>query len=308
MVEHPGAWPEHDAGEHRSAERPSVSLALPTRHRWSSISERYAATIAELDAVGGELVIAGLGGEDVPAPPRAVRIVSDPERDLMLLRVRAVQACRGSVVAVGEDHAVPAPGWARAVVRAHHEHPAAPAVVGALLNVADGSAAARANFLACGGLYAPPMPEVPEWRPPPFSTISLKRAALRELDVTAPGSLDAIVNRLYEEHALVADDRVLFEHEQDLGIVGTIRQAYNVTRSGYGYAIDRTEPGRRWEASRWAARHLAPSVWKAARRAQSPTDSNWVEWAVVAAMSVANAAGAVVGSMAGSGKAPRRYD
>jgi hypothetical protein len=264
-------------------------------------------TLEELRAVRGELVVVGLDGQALPRPPTGVRVVAVRERDVLKLRLRGMHAASGSIVAIGEDHSVPAPGWCRAVVRAHAEHPSVPAIVGCLVNTANDSVSGRANFLAFAGLYVPPMPAVPEWRPPPLSTVSLKREALAALD-EQPGALDGLVNRLYEERQMVADDRVIMQHDQDLGVIGSIRNAYSVTRAAYGYALDRGHPGRRYEAAQWAVCHLAPMVWRAGRAAQPPTPSRQAELAIVAALAAANATGAVLGSLAGIGRAPRYYE
>ena len=264
-------------------------------------------TLEELREVGGELVVVGLDGQALLRPPTGVRVVAVRERDVLKLRLRGVQAATGSIVAIGEDHSAPVPGWCRAVVRAHAEHPSVPAIVGCLVNKANESVSGRANFLAFAGLYVPPMPAVPEWRPPPLSTVSLKREALASLD-EQPGRLDGLVNRLHEERKMVADDLVVMQHDQDLGVIGSIRNAYVVTRAAYGYAVDRAHPARRYEAAQWAARHLAPMVWRSGRAAQPPTPSRQAELAIVAAMAAANAVGAVLGALAGIGRAPRYYE
>ena len=226
---------------------------------------------------------------------------------MLRLRLRAVCEARGSIVAIGEDHSVPAPGWWSAVLRAHKEHPSVPAIVGCLVNDANKSVSGRANFLAFAGPYVPPMPVIPEWRPPPLATLSVKREVLEALD-ERPGTLDGLANRLFEEGRMAVDDRIVIRHAQDLGVAGSIRNAFVVTRAAYGSAIDRRAPGRRYQVVRWVVTHLPPMVWCAARATQPPTRSRRAELAIVAAMASANAAGAVVGSLAGCGRAPERYD
>jgi hypothetical protein len=289
------------------AERPSLSLVIPTRHPWSSVAPLVAAILPELRAAQGELVIVGFDGASLPVPPSGVRTIPVHDADMFRLRRRAVGEARGSIVAIGEDHSVPAPGWSGAVLRAHAEHPDVPAIVGCLVNGATASASARANFLAFAGPYVPPMPVVPEWRPPPLSTLSMKRDVLEALD-ERPGSLDGLVNRLFERGRMTADDRIVIRHDQDLGVAGSIRNAFAVNRAAYGYATDRREPGRRYEVCRWVITHLPPMIWRTARASQAPTRSRRAELAMVAAIAGANTAGAVVGAFAGSGRAPERYE
>ena len=115
--------------ENRAA-RPSLSLVVPTRHRWAAVAPLVAEILPELRAAQGELVIVGLDGGSPPAPPSGVRTIPLREADMLQLRLRGVLEARGSIVAIGEDHSVPAPGWSGAVLRAHTEHPDAPAIVG----------------------------------------------------------------------------------------------------------------------------------------------------------------------------------
>ncbi len=280
---------------------------LPTRHPWAQVAPVVEACLPELQSVGGELVVVGLAGPAPPTTPAGVRTVPVHDRDLLRLRLRAVREARGDIVAVGEDHSWPEPGWGRAVLRAHAEHPSTPAIVGCLVNGATQSVSGRASFKAFAAPYVPPMPTVPDWRPPPLSTVSLKRSVVEQVD-DRPGSLDGLVNRLFADGRMVADDRVVLRHDQDLGIAASIRNGYAVTRSAYGYALDRCEPGRRLEAVRWAVSHLPAMVWRAVRDSQGGPRLGYAERAVVAAIAGANTAGAVLGSLAGSGKAPEHYE
>jgi hypothetical protein len=280
---------------------------VPTRHRWSTVAPLVTETLPELREVQGELVVVGLGGEPPSSTPTGVRTIPIPDPDLVRLRLRGVQEARGSIVAIGEDHSVPMPGWCPAVLRAHAEHPDSPAIVGCLVNGASNSISGRANFLAFAGPYAPPMPVLPGWRPPPLSTLSLKRGVLEALG-DHPSTLDSLASRLFTEGHLVADDRIVQRHVQDLGVAGSIRNAFAVTRTAYGYAIDRRQPGRRYEVVRWVVCHLPRMVWRAARETQPPARSRWIELAIVAAIAGANTTGAVVGALTGQGRAAEHYE
>jgi hypothetical protein len=295
------------SGDPRPAARPSLSLVVPTRHRWSSVAPLVTEVLPELREAQGELLVVGLGGGSPSSTPAGVRVISVPDPDLVRLRLRAVQEARGSIVAIGEDHSVPAPGWCSAVLRAHAEHPDAVAIIGCLVNGATDSVAGRANFLAFAGPYAPPMPDLPGWRPPPLSTVSLKRGVLEALG-DHPSTLDSLVSSLFTQGRMVADDRIVQRHVQDLGVAGSIRNAFEVTRASYGYAPDRHQPGRRYEVVRWVVRHLPRMVWRAARETQPPTRSRWAELAIVAAIAGANTTGAVVGALSGHGRAGEHYE
>jgi len=307
MSDDTAAVPPRNHHDQSDGARPSLSLVVPTRHTWETLAPHFDPFLPELRAVGAELVVVGLGGITPTATPAGVRAIADREPDMLRLRLRALREARGAIIALGEDHSIPAPDWPRAVLQAHAEHEGVPAIVGCLVNAAERTVAGRANFLAFAGPYAPPMPVVPDWRPPPLATLSFKHEVLDGLD-ERPGSLDGLANRLFDEGQMIADDRVVILHAQDLGVTGSIRNAFTVTRAAYGYATDRLEPGRRSETVRWVVTHLPSMVWHAARDNQPPTRSRRAELMIVAAMAGANAAGAVLGSLAGPGRAPNRYE
>src|SRR5262249_45304077 len=148
----------------------------------------------------------------------------------------ALIEARGAIVAIGEDHAVPRPGWCEAVIRAHAERPEAPAIVGCLVNATDATVAGHANFLAFAAPWQPPMPTLPPKRPPPSSTLSLKRSALEGIEDEAPGWFEAgLLPALFEEGRLVADDRIVVDHHQDHGGLWSVVNAFHSARSSYGF-------------------------------------------------------------------------
>jgi hypothetical protein len=79
---------------------------------------------------------------------------------------------------------------------------------------------------------------------------------------------------------MVADDRIVQRPVQDLGVAGSIRNAFEVTR-----ALTATRPTD-----------------------TSPARSRWAELAIVAAIAGANTTGAVVGTLSGHGRAGEHYE
>jgi hypothetical protein len=301
-----GADGVRGGGTDRPRASPTLSLVIPTRQPWSHFGDRFASLLEEMRDVGGEVVV--LAGPGVEVDDGTLRVMTTSEQNLLSLRARAACAARGPIVALAEDHAVPVPGWSHAVLRAHDEHPAAAGIVGCLLNTADDTVAGRANFLAFAAPYAPPMPAVPSWRPPPLSAVSFKRDALAGLDDRPGGLENVLVPRLFRDGRLVADDRVRVMHHQVCSSVWSVRNSYWSTRAAYGYAEDRHDPQRRREIISWVVTNMPQMVWREAHAAHRPVRGGYGELAIAASYAAAGAIGAVVGTLAGPGTAPYRTE
>ncbi len=287
-------------------DRPPLSLALATRSSRHEIAPLLAIIGDRLGEVDGEVVVASSSGEAPPEnlDPALVRWLPVDSRDLSLLRLRAVLACRGAVVAVGEDQAVPADGWARAVIRSHRENPE-PVVVGCLVNATRSTMVGRANFLSFAGPYLPPMPLLPGGRPPPSSTLSFKREALVGLDPADRGGLEPdLVNRLFGERAMVTDDRIAVLHFQDEGLAWSLRNAYASARTGYGAVGPGLDRDQRRAASRWVVANLPRRTLREAGAARTRLGAAWPELGLVALLAGASTVGALAGTLAGPGRAP----
>ena len=160
--------------------RPPLTVVIPARGGLAEAAEALEALTPGADEAGAEVVVAGDSDGAEPACD-PVRAISSTEADILALRKLGIEAARGEVVAIGEDHAVPRSDWCEAVLRAHAEHPEAAAIVGCLVNATDATLAGRANFLAFASAWQPPMPALPPDRPPPSSTLSFKRDALESV-------------------------------------------------------------------------------------------------------------------------------
>jgi hypothetical protein len=279
-------------------------VVIPTRDG-SRLDALLAQLVPEVDAVGGEIIV--VDGQGVTAPEDGVvRWIGCQDDDLYRLRATAIGAARGAVVAIGEDHVIPRPEWPMAVLRAHADHPNAPAISGCLANGTTRTCAGRANFLAFAASSSIEMADVQPARPPPSSTLSFKRAALADVK-GRPGELEGVlIPELFERGALVRDKRVVVDHYQDHGIVWSIRNAFWSARASYGATSRHQTPQQQRKVARWALTHVAPGLWREARVAARPLDARLPDLVVVAAIATAAALGAAIGSLFGPGNAQNR--
>jgi hypothetical protein len=299
----PQTWTEHV--EAPSSDHPPLSVVIATRGHVTEMRYVLDALLPQIRDVGGEVVVVA-GHDDADAAMQDLRWISVPgEKNLLRLRAIGLRAARGGVIATGEDHAVPGPDWCAAILRAHGEHPAAAAVAGCVVNGTPNRVSASANFLSYAAPYMPPMSAMPNM-PPPYTVLSFKRAALAELD-DRPGMLEArLVPELFERGAMVADDRVVIAHYQDLNLVQAIDNVYSAARCSYGYALAGADRARRREVARWIVKNV-PRIHLGEARKRVPTGPRG--WPLLGNLSVlvaATAIGGAIGALFGPGRTPDR--
>jgi hypothetical protein len=284
-----------------------LSVVIATRSGCEALSPVLDSLLEQVRAVGGEVVVAS-GSAGAASPPRPVRWIAVGDNDLFRLRSIALLATRGAVVAIGEDHAYPRPDWCHAILRAHVEHPDALAVAGCLVNRTDQTTVGRANFLWYGAPYSPPMPTLPPERPPPCSILSFKRVALERLDERL-GTFEAeILPGLFDDGSIVADDRIVVDHDQDRGFVWSARQAFVATRAAYGRAHERLDWPARRALARWLVLHLPPRHFGEAWAARAGSRAPRRDYVLVAAFATLAGIGGAVGVLWGAGRARQQVE
>jgi hypothetical protein len=282
-----------------------LTVIVATRERAKPLAPVLAALTPQLRATGADAVVVCGSSEAAPAGlDGAVTWIATEGRNLLELRQIAVEHARGVVVAFGEDHAVPGPGWLDAILRAHREHPHAAMVVGCLVNATDATVAGRANFLAFAAPFSPPMKTLPG-RPPPFSAVSIKKREL-EFPFVNPGDIESeLIPKLIEEGRVACDDRIVVHHYQDHGVPWSVVNAYCNARANYGYAHEGVSRARRNEVLHWICSRLLTrqigEVWAGRSMMRSPLD---LVLGVI--LSAATTLGAIVGTVTGPGRAAER--
>jgi hypothetical protein len=130
-----------------------------------------------------ELVLVDVAPEGAPAlrPPAGMPVVEvrlPEDTSLATARGAAVRHARAPVVAFLEDHCIPEPGWAAAVIEAHRQP--CTAVGYAFTNANPGRWSSRAALLADYAPWAHPARDGPAVRLP-GNNVAYKRDALLEL-------------------------------------------------------------------------------------------------------------------------------
>jgi hypothetical protein len=281
---------------------PPLSVVVPAREGLAEVAPVLEALLPQALPLGVEVLV--IGGPSAPAP-EGVRFLPAAEENMYELRRRGIGAAQGAVIAIGEDHAIPEPGWCEAVIAAHAERPDAAAIAGCLINATDRTTAGRANFLAFAAPWQPPMPQLPGHRPPPSSALSFKREAVGELART--GRLEAgVIVDLWGRGLMVADDRVRVRHHQDHGAVWSIVNGFRSSRASYGYLRSALAPRERRARARMIAPWTTRQMWREGRAGHRRPPGARRDLALIALIAAAHGAGAAYGLVAGPGGAPDR--
>jgi hypothetical protein len=151
------------------------------------------------------------------------------------------------------------------------------------------------------------MPELPDLRPPPTSTISVKRGAVEALTERPLGWFEAeLLPTLFADRLIVADDRIVVDHYQDHGAGWSVRNGFHSARASYGRARDDLSWRERLRVARWTLDGIARRVRRQARAATTEAPMGHLESGLVTAIGVANGLGGTVGTLAGPGRSADR--
>jgi hypothetical protein len=295
---------------------PKLSIVLATTHEWPEAAPTLRAIF---DAPPGEeievLLCDGHGGGAPPEHERdpRLRVVTMPGTSVFDLRARGISMARGGIVAITEDHCVPAPDWPAEVLAAHARHPEAPAIAGAVTNGAADSAWDWANFLMTFAEHLPPMPAKPTVRAPSVANGSVDLAAAGVAEDLEPGWLETeLLPRLTGEGLVARDDGPRVSHVQSHGGArGTLAAHFHNGRATAGLRVDR--PGGR---ALWAERgRIAKSPLRLTRELHAaladrpPLGGRAAAGArLVPLLAAAHTLGEAVGLMAGPGRSAEHLD
>ena len=153
--------------------------------------DRILETLAFLHEAQGEtaceVILADRRKDEVSAEIRRrypqVRMIDCPDGStLPLMRTLAFEASRAPIVAVTEDHCVPAAGWLSEIIAAFEgQGEDMAAVGGTVINGVTQTSFDWANFICEYGVFSPPVPEGPSGLIPGMN-VAYRRAVLESVD------------------------------------------------------------------------------------------------------------------------------
>ena len=295
-------------------ERPRLTVLVATTCRWPEIEGCLEALHDQARSVGAEILVGDGSGASLPPDAErrypAVRLLQRPGATVFELRARALEASRGEVVAITEDHCRVAPDWCRRILEAHERWPEAAVIGGVVENGADRTLLDWASFLLVNGSVVPPVRR--GTRPPVAlqANVSYKRRVLPGR-LPEGGQLEWMFHRDLRRRGetLLCDGRVRCVHVQSLGIAGTCRIHFDDGRTLAWFRV--REIGLLERIARLVAtpamppalllRALLPHLGHPGRCARFLVALPWL-----AVLVCCRTAGAAAGFVAGPGNSPRR--
>jgi len=299
---------------------PRLTVVLPAPGALRAVDRTIAALERQSAAAALEVVVTTGAADPGPPPPAwarapfAVRLVPAPDATATAALVAGIRAARAPLVAVGEDHAFPEPGWAAAVLARFAADRRVGAVAPAMANANPATALSWGNLLVAYTAWVAPVADGPVASVPVHGTTFRRAALLAHAD-----ALPALLGRGGAlAGALTGDGHVL------VLAADAVVHHVNPSRAGSTLRL-RTDAGRLEAAGRAGA-----AGWPAARRAAYAAAAPaipLVRWrrvagelrgrghavrgrraAGLAAALAADAAGQALGFAAGPGLAAERLD
>lgn len=237
--------------------------------------------------------------------PKVRLIECRPPCPLFELRAAGFAAAQAPIVALTEDHCIPADSWVQALLQAHNKH-AGPVIGGAVENGATGRTVDRAVYLLeygrfAGGGSPGPTDQLAG------ANLSFKRGFLSTLAGESRAPLDE--NRLQAEavkagYSLWFDPAIVVRHKKNFSLPGFCRERFHFSRWYAGNRAVQAGPGMRWFY--FLAAPLLPGLVKLRLiHQQWRRGSSWGEWLQASPYMVlfllVEAAGEAVGSLLGPG-------
>jgi hypothetical protein len=134
--------------------------------------------------------------------------------------------------------------WGRQMLDAHAANPDAVAIGGSVENGATARAIDWASFVAVQTTLMAPIKSGPSDRVGGAVNVSYRRSALSEMDdFDGLGAMDVLHQRDLTENGrlLIADDAIRVTHDQSLGWDGTVRIHYHAGRTFAGFLRTRMD-------------------------------------------------------------------
>jgi hypothetical protein len=292
---------------------PAISIVVGTVQGWPEVEsclETWQAATAE---AAGELIV--LDGSGLPPPPaRALgprtRWESQPGQSVFQLRRAGYRLSRAPIVAMTEDHCRVPRDWGTRFIEVFAREPHAAAVGGSVENGATSTPIDWASFLVVQAMAMSPIASGRVDRLPGAVNVAYRREALESLDDhDGLGVLDVLHQRSLRETGavLVSDDSIRVVHDQSLSTMRMSEMHFHAGRT-FASFLRRRPDWRSW--TRFAGVLVLPyarfgRTLRLARQ-RGYGDVARLAWPQMLWLLWCQAAGQLMGFVAGPGDSPRR--
>ncbi len=231
--------------------RPELSIVVASVSGRPYLDACLEALEQQEDRISAEVIVADGVGASVrdllrTRHPRVRLLAFDEPKSVPELRAAGIEAARGEIVVITEDHCIPRADWYRAIVAAH-DRSAQPAIGGAVDNAATEHIVDWAVFFCEYSNFMSPVDEgVVHDLPGP--NVSYKRWALEEMtDLLQNGYWETFLHWRLEEkgYELVSDSRIRVLHKKHYRFGEFLAERYHYGRTFAGTRNEFTSRGRR---------------------------------------------------------------
>jgi hypothetical protein len=291
---------------------PPLSIVIATKEAWPHVRPTLEAVCDQAELVGAEVILADGHGRALPGDRSWSQVtwLKEPGASVFRLRALAIARARGEVIAVTEDHCIPAPDWCETLIRLHRERPDAAVIGGAIENGSTERVVDWASFLLSSAPSIRPLLSRAYGRIATPGNISYKRRAIPR-NVLRTGVLELALNRALRARGekLIAEDRLVVHHIQSFSLPEACQAHFHNGRSLAGFRLGFVSPMER--LLRLGACSVLPGwlLWRslsalcAKRRA---LDRALVGLPALVLFAHCHAMGELLGYLAGPGDSPRR--
>ena len=241
-----------------------LSVIISTHQPWPSIRSCLDALHGEARAAGAEIILADSSGRGLPEDGDrlypGIAWLKAPDLSSFRLRALALERARGEIIAVTEDHCRVRPGWCKRIITAHRNNPSAAAIGGAVENGSPNHLVDWAGFFIANGPFMLPLRNGESDRIALQANVSYKRRAIAPHIPLRLGFMEMLHNRMLRERGekLVADDRIVVDHDQCLGFLTFCALHFHNGRCIAGFRLARMRTAERF--LRLAGSFILPPV------------------------------------------------
>jgi Glycosyl transferase family 2 len=217
---------------------PTLSIVIATTQPWPELRGILESLYDQARAIPAEIIVADGHGEAQPPSPSPfpeVIWITSPDSSVYELRSLAIGRTSGEIIALTEDHCQVTPDWCARVLAAHREYPEAGVIGGAVENGATGSLMDWASFFYTNGAAMLPLKDG-ECSHIIQLNLSYKRRAISGA-IRPAGQMEWMMNEDLRKQGemLVADHRIVVNHVQSVGVLGTCLLHFHASRALAGF-------------------------------------------------------------------------
>lgn len=232
-------------------DNPQLSIVIASINGRPYLDACLEALARQRGDIAAEVIVADCVGRSVAGFVRAehpqVRLIelAGPQ-SVPALRSAGILAARGEIIAITEDHCIPAEDWYESMVRAHAEH-SGPAIGGAVDNAATERLIDWAVYFCEYSNFSSPVAHGVV-RDLPGPNVSYKRTAIPELeDLVRGGYWETFLHWRLEAqgHALWSDPTVRVLHRKSFRLGSFFRERYHYGRAFAGTRNESASAARR---------------------------------------------------------------